>query len=74
MLELKHGEYVVVRTVQIEVLSLPAAAARKGVTRQAMWKAVKDGRVNAIQDDTGDWHVYVDDRLDVDMTECVAKR
>ena len=63
-LEIKQGEDIVSsQTIQLEVLTLPAAAARRNVSRQAMWAAVKNGRVNAVQDDAGDWHVYVDDRL-----------
>lgn len=49
--------------VELEVVSLPAAALRKGISRQAMWDAVRAGRINAIQE-AGDWMVYLDSKFE----------
>ena len=48
--------------VKIERLGLREAADRKGVSRQAIWQAAQEGRVNSVQVD-GVWLIYADEKF-----------
>lgn len=51
-------------TFHVDRVGIAEAADLKGITRQAIWLAVQEGRVNSVQGQEGAWLVYLDEKWD----------
>ncbi|GEM_PF-6603284 len=52
------------KSMKVQLVPLPEAAKRKGVSRQVMWQAVEAAKVNWLRDQGGDCLVYLDQRFE----------